>query len=884
MGLDSFLQVLKIESDEFVVDEEETILLKADYWKDMVSGFRLQEYHSKILEEKFMYGGDEWGFDFEKDTPLDEKELTPSQKENRTEARRYLSMVKDAEAKYKKAYPHEENGEKISIAHPFFKEVMDAKEVKEFQKTQAKELTDWEKKQTKKQPKKKEEKKKKRRRSTFFMNAPSTKKVVEEKPSSPTNFNLKNRSIEDLESELEAHEYKDLTDDKINERVSKLSSQIGDKYKKIESKGRGGKQTYTKAAWKEYQKLISEVKQIENETNSFPNLPTIEDAKSIRSKSKLQNLGLKVGATNTEKLNALKRAYEKELKEVMTKRKEVIDKKKDIADFNKKHRVGSTHAQNRLKSWIEERDSLLILIALKSQISYVKFQNITDKLTTQEPEQRDFKDVPDSLYSFVSKALSEDNFKELMSVIERLNVLHVESQGEQEDYLEEIRKEIAYRGGESNEHKDKFHDFLIHRLEKFFRPIKTNNNAIMEDRKRNIEKLLSDIITHDKKNTAFIISEDVIQATETLNENVREQVKRDEDFRQSLRETSNLLDNAFRNVKEFYNKFDYDVSQPRSKSSEDALIFRMISQEVAGMSSQETFDSLEERNFFTDKNLYKLAKIISILDEGRSEKYQDKALAMEKHNQVTNHLKVVKVLNKDYAGEVGHRIFLRILNEHGLELPSVSSLKDASRAIVSRSTNIQELEQELVEINQIFDSPSMTDDLSFLMKPKYVQQMLDLAERSYLNAIYDIDSDTDSQQTLPMKIRRKEKLREVFGKLAFVGYYLNTISRGTEFLYSVDNQIIISNKVLQDMGVSYPELKSKYGDTLDAKVKRKIKQIVSGKEMDSETGKPIKFGKPKYKIPETKPESTSKPKKRQLPEKPTEEEYQRIREKWRGDK
>ena len=65
------------------------------------------------------------------------------------------------------------------------------------------------------------------------------KKVVEEKPSSPTNFNLKNRSIENLESKLNSHKYKDLTDDKISERISKLTGQIDGKRKQIESKGRG---------------------------------------------------------------------------------------------------------------------------------------------------------------------------------------------------------------------------------------------------------------------------------------------------------------------------------------------------------------------------------------------------------------------------------------------------------------------------------------------------------------------------------------------------------------------------------------------------------------------------------------------------------------------
>ena len=841
MDSDSFLQVLKIESDEFVVDEEETILLKVDYWKDMVSGSRLQEYHRKILEEKFMYGGDEWGFDFEKDTPLDEKELTPSQKENRTEARRYLSMVKDAEEKYKKAYPHEENGEKISIAHPFFKEVMDAKEVKEFQKTQAKELTDWEKKQTKKQPKKKEEKEEEEEEEedTFFMNAPSTKKVVEEKPSSPTNFNLKNRSIENLESKLNSHKYKDLTDDKISERISKLTGQIDGKRKQIESKGRGAEKTYTKAAWKEYQKLISEVKEIEDETNSLPSMPTMEDAKKIRSEKKLENLGLKVGATNAKKLTALKNEYKKDLKEAMNKRRGVSDKKKEIADFNKKFRLGSPHAQNRLKTWIEERDSLLMLIALKSQIAYVKFQNITDKLTIQEPERKDFADVPDSLYSFVSKALSQDDFKQLISIIEKLNQLHEESQGETDNYLEEMKEELSYRGGESEDQKDSFYDFLTNRLEKFFKPIKVHNNAVRSDRKRNIEKHLQDIITFDPENTAFIISEDVI---ESVNEEVNKKIKQEEDFREDIKTSSNLLDNAYRNVKEFYNKFDYNVSQPRSQSSEDALLFRILSQEKAGMSSQETFDSLEERNFFTDKNLYKLAKIISILDKGRSEKHQKEALGLSKQNKVTNHAKVVKVLNNEYGGEIGHRIFLRILNEHGLDLPSVGSLKDATRDIVSRSTNIAGLEQELIDINNIFSSPSMSDDLSFLMNPSYIQQMLDLAERNYFNTIDDIDA--DSQVSSKMKIERKKEIRQTFARLAYVGQFLNTISRGTEFLYSVNNQIIISNRVLEDMKLTYPELKSQYSDTLSREVKMKIRKIVSGKEIDESTEKPIKFKRP----------------------------------------
>ena len=251
-------------------------------------------------------------------------------------------------------------------------------------------------------------------------------------------------------------------------------------------------------------------------------MPTMEDAKKIRSEKKLENLGLKVGATNAKKLTALKNEYKKDLKEAMNKRRGVSDKKKEIADFNKKFRLGSPHAQNRLKTWIEERDSLLMLIALKSQIAYVKFQNITDKLTIQEPERKDFADVPDSLYSFVSKALSQDDFKQLISIIEKLNQLHEESQGETDNYLEEMKEELSYRGGESEDQKDSFYDFLTNRLEKFFKPIKVHNNAVRSDRKRNIEKHLQDIITFDPENTAFIISEDVI---ESVNEEVNKKNK-----------------------------------------------------------------------------------------------------------------------------------------------------------------------------------------------------------------------------------------------------------------------------------------------------------------------------------------------------------------------
>lgn len=828
MDSDSFLQVLKIESDDFVVDEEETILLKVDYWKDMIS--RVNEKEAFHQEGAKRYGKEEWGWDFDEDEPLFDE---------------YVDEVKDGTKTGKKVI---DRGSRLSPSQletrQKHKETVllregSKRDIKDETKLDSFDVPMGEAPQygPKGEPKKEKES------PAFFMDTPS-KKVTEKESFLPTKeygvkFDFDKVSLEQLESKLNSHKYKDLTDDKISERISKLTGQIDGKRKQIESKGRGAEKTYTKAAWKEYQKLISEVKEIEDETNSLPSMPTMEDAKKIRSEKKLENLGLKAGATNAKKLTALKNEYKKDLKEAMNKRRGVSDKKKKIADFNKKFRLGSPHAQNRLKTWIEERDSLLMLIALKSQIAYVKFQNITDKLTIQEPERKDFADVPDSLYSFVSKALSQDDFKQLISIIEKLNQLHEESQGETDNYLEEMKEELSYRGGESEDQKDSFYDFLTNRLEKFFKPIKVHNNAVRSDRKRNIEKHLQDIITFDPENTAFIISEDVI---ESVNEEVNKKIKQEEDFREDIKTSSNLLDNAYRNVKEFYNKFDYDVSQPRSQSSEDALLFRILSQEKAGMSSQETFDSLEERNFFTDKNLYKLAKIISILDKGRSEKHQKKALGLSKQNKVTNHAKVVKVLNNEYGGEIGHRIFLRILNEHGLDLPSVGSLKDATRDIVSRSTNIAGLEQELIDINNIFSSPSMSDDLSFLMNPSYIQQMLDLAERNYFNTIDDIDA--DSQISSKMKIERKKEIRQTFARLAYVGQFLNTISRGTEFLYSVNNQIIISNRVLEDMKLTYPELKSQYSDTLSREVKTKIRKIVSGKEIDESTEKPIKFKRP----------------------------------------
>ena len=882
-----FIQILKIESDDFVIDEEETILLKVDYWKDMMSQSRMKEYEDKIKRQLF---GDK--SEVEIKIGDDTFKYTPSE---------YFRLAREAESKYNKAYPHfqEDIGKPVpaGILAPtlreetdkdgkktYIREYMTAKEFVEFHRLKDKEAKREEAEakrkeaEAKKKPKKSKEKKKKKTWSEdrFFMNVTPSKenRFTEEKKLTP-NWSFQGVSLENLEAKLEANEYKNLTDDEVSEKVAKLTSNINKKQEQIENKGRGSEKTYTKAAWKEYQKLITEVKELEKKNNSLPSMPTINDAKKIRSKSKLENLGLKVGATNSDKLKALQKIYKEQLQEAMNSRRAIIDKKEEIAEFNKKFRVGSTHAQNRLKSWIEQRDSLLRLISLRSQIAYVKFQNTTDELTEEEPEAKDFKDVPDSLYAFVSTALSDDDFTQLISLLEKLNVLHQESQGEKAKYVEDMKEKVSYRGGESEDHKDSFNDFLLQRLEKFFKPIKVNNNAVRDDMKRNIERHLEEIIRHDPENTAIIISEDVI---ESVNAEVNEKIKRDEDARENLKQSSNLLDNVFRNVKEFYNKFDYDVSQPRSQSSEDALLFRIISQEVAGMDSQETFDSLEERNFFSDKNLYKLAKIISILDEGRSEKQLQKALKISKRNQITNHRKVVKVLHSEYGGgEVGHRIFLKILREHGIDLPSVKDIKDATRKIVSRSKNIRGLEQELMDINKIFASPSMSDDISFLMNPEYVQQMLDLAERSYFNAIDEIDDDTNPDLTMPMKLERKKQIRDTFGRLAYVGQYLNAISRGTNFLSSVNNQIIVSTRVLENMSMTYPQLKSEYGDTLSKEVKQKIRKIVAGNAKDSE-GKDLTFSRPQSE-PIEKPE----PKRQPLPEKPTKERIEEIRAKWRGE-
>ena len=867
-----FIQILKIESDEFVIDEEETILLKVDYWKDMVSQSKKKDYENKIKEQLF---GDK--SEVEIKIGDDKLKYTPDE---------YFSLAREAESKYDKAYPHfqedignpvpagipaptlreekDEDGKKILI-----REYMTEKEFREFHRLKAKE--------PKKKPKyEKLTKPKGGKDDEFFMNVTPTKETrFTEETELTANWSFKGVSLEKLEAELEANEYKNLTDDAVSEKVAKLTSNINKKQEQIRNKGRGSEKTYTKAAWKEYQKLITEVKELEKKNNSLPSMPTMDDAKKIRSKSKLKDLKLKENATDSDKLKALKKIYKEQLQEAMKSRRAITDKKEEIAEFNKKFRVGSTHAQNRLKSWIEQRDSLLKLISLRSQIAYVKFQNTTDEMTEEEPEAKDFKDVPDSLYDFVSTALSDDDFKQLVSLLEKLNVLHQESQGEKAKYVEDMKEEVSYRGGESEDHKDSFNDFLLQRLEKFFKPIKVNNNAVRDDMKRNIERHLEEIIRHDPENTAIIVSEDVI---ESVNADVNEKIKRDEDARENLKQSSNLLDNVFRNVKEFYNKFDYDVSQPRSQSSEDALLFRIISQEVAGMDSQETFDSLEERNFFSDKNLYKLAKIISILDEGRSEKQLQKALKISKRNQITNHRKVVKVLNNEYGGEVGHRIFLKILREHGIDLPSVKDIKDATRKIVSRSKNIRGLEQELMDINKIFASPSMSDDISFLMNPEYVQQMLDLAERSYFNAIDEIDDDTNPDLTMPMKLERKKQIRDTFGRLAYVGQYLNAISRGTNFLSSVNNQIIVSNRVLENMGMTYPQLKSEYGDTLSKEVKQKIRKIVAGNAKDPE-GQDLTFSRPQSE-PTEKPEPKRQPLDRT---KPTEEEVERIRAKWRGE-
>ena len=87
-----FIQILKIESDEFVIDEEETILLKVDYWKDMVSQSKNKDYENKIKEQLF---GDK--SEVEIKIGDDKLKYTPDE---------YFSLAREAESKYDKAYPH----------------------------------------------------------------------------------------------------------------------------------------------------------------------------------------------------------------------------------------------------------------------------------------------------------------------------------------------------------------------------------------------------------------------------------------------------------------------------------------------------------------------------------------------------------------------------------------------------------------------------------------------------------------------------------------------------------------------------------------------------------------------------------------------------------
>ena len=78
--------------------------------------------------------------------------------------------------------------------------------------------------------------------------------------------------------------------------------------------------------------------------------------------------------------------------------------------------------------------------------------------------------------------------------------------------------------------------------------------------------------------------------------------------------------------------------------------------------------------------------------------------------------------------------------------------------------------------------------------------------------------------------------------------------------------------------MTYPQLKSEYGDTLSKEVKQKIRKIVAGNAKDPE-GQDLTFSRPQSE-PTEKPEPKRQPLDRT---KPTEEEVERIRAKWRSE-
>ena len=798
----SYFQILKIESDEIVIDEDQTSLLKVDYWKDMISEERNREHGIELAEKKYK----------KKYSALSQKEksdFNSYMKDVREAIKLYEYKDKDGKTHTKK-YPHAFLGQKAASNKKESDETdfLTTTQLRNFKKLKIQES-----KEAKEHGKRllADTKPSKKPKKTLigkpnFMDSgmPKTKKETKVKIPIPK-VNFKGISVDKLEQQMNSHKFSKLTDDELSEQITKVSKKIDTKF---------GKRNLSNTAQKKYNKMLVSERKMKEETHSFPSVPTMEDAKRVAGKGKIQ-----------QKFKKLKDEYKKNFSLIYTKRKKLNLLRRKISKFEARHTLG-TGSQNirgasKLQGWFRRKASLLELIALRQQVAFLKTRNITDKISDPKPKAK-LNRIPDSLYEYVFKVLNKEDMQHLMSIIQKLNEIHKESQGKVGDYTELFKAEIPFNG-QGEEAIEKHFVRLSEKLKTYFDSITSTTNDVIADMNENMNNLREELSTFEG---IEMDEETIISATEILNAPYLAEIGEKEKTVESLNDTKRLFTTIIGEAQSYYSKLPYDIATPRTKQSTDALLFTLITEDVAGVSSEATFDELETKNYFLPKNLYKIAKIIKILESSPSNKQINIAKKMPNKNRVSNHSKVVDVLSKKYAGKFGYKVFSNLMEEKGMSLPSVHT-QDTTFKILRRSKTVNSLIVELEKIDKIFETPDITDDLEFLQNPKYIQRMLDLAERNYLNTKLDIEEDSHPETTLEVKRERLSQAKNKFARLAYVALFMNNKTHGTTFLEEVGGRLIVSNKILNEINIPYSKLNEEYGDTLSIEVKREIKRIIA---------------------------------------------------------
>ena len=792
-----FFQVLKIdESDEIAIDEDSTIL-KVQSWKDTLSRINQQEeFHREGAER---YGKEEWGWDYEKDKPLLDEWKTDEETGKTVEdvGSRLSPSQLETRAKHRKT---------VKLREEFEDDKLDSFDVPIGEAPQY---------GPKKKPwdGKSPEKTENLASGTWGLTGLGEGKSTEEEV--VPIIDLSKLPLGNIENMLDNDQHKNLTNKEITDELEGLNEKITNWTK--------GQSPREKKILDELHNRASKLRPVieaqdADSKRTFPSTPTLEDAK--------ESLGARKTKAQYEKELERLQAQHKVNVEVHTKAKrelrELEQKISNIEKTSERRRRNS----RRAKRMYDRKASLEHSLDIRRLYLSMKMTQVNEIAITESQKISSDTKIPISLADFIGA--SQPSMNTVIRWFVDLFEAHKQYLPMSPDYEEELMKERPFKG-EGEKARDAHILFLTKKLKELVDTIAVNSNKVIGIIKNDIAQKRIQLKESQEEISAGITMSPEFE--EQFIDNTEKKIKKEIETLQKTREylikTKKDVKIMERETIEQWKDFQFDISIEVSRQTNASLIFKMINDKVGKQSIHTSFQELENRNYFAKENLFKLAQIFKHLKAGEIEK----AKLLPKKYQMPQMTQLVDVFRKKHGGQYGWKVFLEILDERRITFPDPDSIKDATRKVIERHEGFVEHQAQLEAIENIFNTPNISDDLGFLSKPSYVQQMLDLAEMNFKNTLDDIADTKEGETAETLKLRKADAIAKL-GKLSYVAKFLNDMSKDTDFLNDVGGRLIVPTDALSEVGITYGGLEDKYGKGEDAilgqAVQEKIIKIIKG--------------------------------------------------------